>query len=92
MSLRTLMPPLARLWVKADEIEGDVFQDGKIVGCMASTGTHLIVGEGDIHAPVQLVLDAPVRADSVGQTSGIGRKAGNVEALLDARLAPEVAF
>jgi hypothetical protein len=37
-------------------------------------GTHLAIGEGDIHAPVQLVLDAPVRTYGLGQALGIGRQ------------------
>jgi hypothetical protein len=42
--------------INADEVEGDVFEDGKVVGGMTGTGAHLIVGEDDIHAPMQAVL------------------------------------
>ena len=32
---------------------------GEIVGGMSGAGAHLIVGEGNIHAPVQSVLSHP---------------------------------
>jgi len=37
--------------VKADEVQGDVFEHGEVVGGMAGASTHLIVGEDNIHAP-----------------------------------------
>ena len=56
-----LMPPLRGGGVEADEVQGDVFQNGEIMSCIASTGAHLIVGKGHIHTPVQAIFNAPVR-------------------------------
>jgi len=39
-----------------------VFKDGEVVGGMTGTGAHLIVGEDDIHAPMQAVLHGPMSA------------------------------
>ena len=62
----------ARQWAEREatrEPEGDNFrfvienEHGEVVGRMTGACAHLIVGEGDIHAPVQIVLNAPVCAD-----------------------------
>jgi len=45
--------------VKADEVQGDVLERGEIVGGMSGASPHLIVGEDNIHAPVQAVLSHP---------------------------------
>ena len=71
-----------------DEIEGDVFENGEVMGCVPGTGAHLVVGEGDIHAPVQRVLDTPVRPDGSHQATGIGRQATDVITLLDPMALP----
>ena len=46
--------------IETNEVEGDVFQDGKIVSGVAGTGAHLIIGEDDIHAPMQAIFNCPV--------------------------------
>ena len=66
-------------------------RDGEIVGGMAGAGTHLIVGEGHVHAPVQAVLDAPMRPNRSRQPVGIRCQAAEVEAALDGCLAPDAA-
>jgi len=73
--------------VKADEIQGDVFENGEVVGRVTATGTHLVVGKGDVHAPVQAVFNRPMRPNRLQQTRGISRQASDVEALLDGGLA-----
>jgi hypothetical protein len=54
-------------------------QDGEVVGSVASVGTHLIVGKGNIHAPMQMVLDTPVRTNRLRQAASIGCQAAEVE-------------
>jgi hypothetical protein len=60
-----------------------VFADGEIMRGVAGTSKYLGIGEGNIHAPVQSVLDRPVRANCLKQSVGIGGQAADVEALLD---------
>lgn len=45
-------------------LQSNVLQDGEIVSGMAGTGTHLVVGEGDVYAPVQADLDSKPRPRS----------------------------
>lgn len=73
--------------VKADEIQGDVLENGEVMGCVAGTGTHLVVGESDIHAPVQAVFHRPMRPNRLAQAPGGGRQTADVEAVLDGGLA-----
>ena len=59
----------------------------EVMSGMAGARSHLIVAEGDIHAPVQAVLDAPMLAHGLVQARGIRRQTGDVEAVVDGRLA-----
>lgn len=61
------------------------------MGGMSDTGAPLIIGKGDIHAPVPRVLDAPVRADGSHQAPGIGQ-AADVKTLLGRDLAFDAPF
>ena len=73
--------------VKANEIGGEVLQHSEIVSGMTAASAHLVIGEGDIHAPMQAVLHAPVRADGGAQAVRLRGQAADVEALFDRRLA-----
>ena len=48
---------LALNGIRPDEVRGDVFEDSEVIGGMTGAGAHLIIGDDDIHAPVQTVLD-----------------------------------
>jgi len=58
---------LARNGIDADEVHGDVFEDGEIVSGMAGTGAHLVIGEDHVHAPEGDMLKqlSPVRQYSL---------------------------
>lgn len=73
--------------IEADEVEGEVFEGGEIMSGVAGTGAHLVIGKGDIHAPVELVFDGPVLTNGTSGALGIRGQTGNVETLLDAGLA-----
>jgi len=45
----------------------------------------LILAEGNVQAPMQVILHAPVTAHGVGKALGIGADAADVEAVLAAR-------
>ena len=45
----------------ADKVEGEVADDGHVLGAEALSQSGLVVVEGDIEHLVQAVLDAPVR-------------------------------
>ena len=69
--------------VKADEVKGDVFENGQVMGGVPGTGAHLVVGEGDIHAPVQSIFHGPMRPNCCKQSLGVGGQTADVEAPLD---------
>ena len=75
--------------IQADEIQGEVFENGEVMGSVAGTGTHLVVGEGDIHAPVQAVFHRPMRPNRLAQALGVGWQTADVEAVLDGGLASD---
>jgi hypothetical protein len=78
--------------VQSDEIEGDVSEHGQVVSRCLGTSTHLVVVEGHIHAPVQAVLDGPVRTDGVGNAMGVGSQTADVEALFTGSLVADGAL
>ena len=78
--------------VKANEIERNVLEKGEVVSRMSGTSAHPVVGEGDIHAPAQAILDGPMSAHRAGQSFGMGGQAADVEAALEGRLALDVTF
>ena len=78
--------------VEADQVHRDVFEHGEVVRGMAAARAHLVVSEDDIHAPVQAVLDGPVRADRVGGALGLGAQARDVITLFDTGLASDGAL
>ena len=63
-------------WGKADEIQGDMTEDGEVVGGVTGAGAHLVIAKDDIHAPVEAVLHPPVLADRMIQARGIGDAQG----------------
>jgi hypothetical protein len=65
--------------VEAEEVEGELFEDGEVMGGMEGASAHRIVGEDDVRAPVKAVLDVPVLADGGREARGVRGKAGNVE-------------
>ena len=42
--------------IHADQIQGELFQRGQIMRGVACAGAHLVVVEGNIHAPMQAIL------------------------------------
>ena len=46
--------------IETNQVEGNVPKHSQVMSGVAGTGTHLIVGEDDIQAPMQAVLDSPV--------------------------------
>lgn len=92
MRRRALMPPLRLDRVESDQVEGDVFEDGEVMGGMAGTGPHLVIGKGDVHAPVQLILHGPMALHGLCQAFCIGRQATDVETLLKGRFSIDTAF
>ena len=45
------------------------------MGGMAGTGPHLVIGKGDVHAPVQLILHGPMASHGLCQAFCIGTQA-----------------
>jgi hypothetical protein len=43
---------LAFDWIEADEVQGNVLEDGEVVSSMAGAGTHLIVGEDPVRVKI----------------------------------------
>ncbi len=83
---------LAWIGIEANKVQGDVLQNREIVCGMAGADAHLVIGEDDVQATVQAVLDAPVRPDCLRQASGVRRQATQVEAPIDACLAVDAAL
>ena len=64
--------------------------NGELMDGMAGTSAHLIVGEDDVHAPMETILDVPVLADGGGEAEGVRGKTGetgDVETSFDGGLA-----
>src|SRR5437763_13596257 len=57
--------------IQTDQVEGDMFEHRKVMGCVTSAGTHLIVLEDHIHTPVQAILNRPVSAYRLTDALGI---------------------
>lgn len=60
------------------QVEGGLAQDGEVLGPVAEDGAGLVLAEGDVEAPMQVVLDAPVGAHDAAQALG-GDEAGEDE-------------
>lgn len=56
-------------------------KDGEIVGGVTGAGTHLVVGEDDIQAPVEAIFDRPMLTDRPGGPFGVRGEAADVEVL-----------
>ena len=79
--------------VKTDEIERDVFKRSQVVGgTTGAGGAHLVVGESNVHAPEQAVLDGPMGANRREQSLSVSRQATDVKASLDRRFALKMAL
>jgi len=50
----------ARDGIKTNEVQRDVLEDGQVVGGVAGAGTHLVIGEDDIHAQCRQFSTASV--------------------------------
>ena len=61
-------------------------QHGKVLGPVSGAQPTLIFAKGDVECPMELVLNPPVFAHGLGKLWGLGRQAGQIEALLDAGL------
>src|SRR3954454_15145048 len=59
----------------ADEIEGHVAEDGEVVGTVIQAVSGIVFVHDDVEAPVQAVLDRPVRAGGVAEALGRQRRA-----------------
>ena len=70
----------------AQEIEGEVSQDGEVLSGMARPHTAVVFAEGDVQDPVQLVLNAPMAACGVQylgrQVWRLCRQAAEIVAIL----------
>src|SRR3990172_9473174 len=55
-----------------EQIEGNAAKPGKVLGAVALADAALILVEGHVERPVQVVLHAPVVADGLGDARGIG--------------------
>lgn len=53
--------------------------DGEVVRGMVGAGTHTVIAEDDIHAPVKAVLNAQVLANRAVQACCIRGQAADVE-------------
>lgn len=62
------------------------------MGNITSAGTGLDIGKDDIQAPVQAVLNRPLRAYRLRQALYIGRQTANVEASFKRHLAIDAAL
>ena len=71
--------------VRADD---EVAQGGHDRGAVAGADLGEVLGEGDVADLVQPVLDAPVRADGVGELARAGRLAGQISDRIDRFGAP----
>ena|GEM_PF-5521568 len=69
-----------------------MLEHGDVVGGMSGASTHLIVGEDNIHTPVQAVLNTPVSAYRPQEAIGIGGETRKIVALLKYRLALDLAL
>ena len=65
-------------WLALEKIESGVTHQGEVEGSVAF-GAALIFAEGDIELPVQIVLDAPMRAGGRKEDCRIGWQRGDVE-------------
>ena len=54
----------------ADEVEGEVSDDGHVFGAVSFSEAGLVVAEDDVEDPVEAVFDAPVPTNRL---SGLGR-------------------
>ena len=53
--------------VAVEDVQGEVAQEGEVFGGVAGAHAALILGEGHIERPVQLVLDPPMAARRAGE-------------------------
>ena len=72
------LDPGLRRGVLVEEVEGDVAQDGEVLGGVAGPDAALVLAEGDVEHPVEAVLDAPVVADGAGEGVGVPGEAAEV--------------
>ena len=77
--------------VAFERVEGEVAQKSEVFGSVTGAHAVLILGEGHIERPVQLVLDAPMAARRTGEFAGIGAKAAQEEAGFRGGLAVDLA-
>jgi hypothetical protein len=66
--------------VEVEEVEGELFEDGEIMGGMVGMSAHRVVGEDDVPAPVEAVLDVPALPDGGREAEGVRGRAGEGEA------------
>ena len=60
----------------AEQVRGEVAEDGEVLRGVAVADAAVILAEGDVEDPVQAVLDPSVAADRLSKVYGIGRQAG----------------
>jgi hypothetical protein len=65
----------------ANAIKGEMAQDGEVLRDMIGPGAHLVVGEDNVHAPMEAGFNGPVLAHGVTQLCAIGSQAGDVVAI-----------
>lgn len=69
-----------RLFVEAEQVEGNVAQSGQIGGGVPGASPAAVFLEGHIEAPVELIFDAPVSAHGAGKAGDVQRQAAEVVA------------
>ena len=70
----------ASIGVATQEMEGDVADDGEVLGSMIGVDARAVLVEGQVEHPVEAVLDAPMAANDPLEQGGISRQAGDVVA------------
>ena len=78
--------------IETDEVEGEVLEDGEVMCGMLGTGPHLIIGEGDVHAPMQAILDRPVCTNGGEQSGSVCWQTTEVRAAFACRFALDAAI
>ena len=66
----------------ADEIEGHVAEDGEVVGAVVEAIAGVVLVHDDVEAPVQGVLDRPMRAGDLAEPLGRQRRAEQILSLI----------
>lgn len=73
--------------MEAEEIEDEATECGEIGAGIFLPGPHLIILEGDIETPMDLILHAPMGTNRIGQEASVGSNTADIEPPFDTGLA-----